>query len=351
MNAAGKSLIILTPGFPEDENDSACLPWMQNIVRAFQKEISPVNVVILAFQYPHKKEPYLWEGIRVIPFGGANKGGISKLFLRYKINRTLTKIHRQEKVAGILSFWYGECARTGHLFAQKAHIKHFCWIAGQDAKKENKLPGTIRIDGANLITASDFLQEYFEQNHKMRPAHVIPFGLDTKQFPDNIPEKDIDLLAAGSLIPLKQYEIFVETVKAVHEKIPEIKAVLVGKGPEERKLRQQIKEYRLESVITLTGELPYTEVLKYMQRAKIFLHPSSYEGFGCSCNEALYAGALVIRFTKPMKREIRNTIVVQTKEEMITKTTEQLQLYKEYKSVNEFPAEKTVRDLAALFGL
>jgi len=36
---------------------------------------------------------------------------------------------------------------------------------------------------------------------------------------------------------------------------------------------------------------------------------------------------------------------------MIAKTIEQLQQYRNYESINEFPVEKTVKDLAALFGL
>ncbi|MBK9485561.1 MAG: hypothetical protein IPO01_10185 [Chitinophagaceae bacterium] len=58
-----------------------------------------------------------------------------------------------------------------------------------------------------LIALSDFLQTEFEKNYGIKPAFVIPPGIDSKQFISPIKEKDIDLLAAGSLIPLKQFEI------------------------------------------------------------------------------------------------------------------------------------------------
>ena len=56
-----------------------------------------------------------------------------------------------------------------------------------------------------------------------------------------------------------------------------------------------------------------------MQRSKIFLHPSSYEGFGVVCLEALYAGAHVISFCKPMIKDIEHWHIVNSKEEMLKK--------------------------------
>jgi glycosyltransferase involved in cell wall biosynthesis len=56
-----------------------------------------------------------------------------------------------------------------------------------------------------------------------------------------------------------------------------------------------------------------------MQRSKIFLHPSSYEGFSGVCQEALYAGAHVISFCKAMNHEIEHWHIVKDKEEMTEK--------------------------------
>ena len=76
----------------------------------------------------------------------------------------------------------------------------------------------------------------------------------------------------------------------------------------------------LEKNILLTGELPYPDTLQLMQRAKVFLHPSSYEGFSGVCLEALYAAAHVISFCKPMKQDIAQWHIVQSREEMFEKT-------------------------------
>ena len=53
-----------------------------------------------------------------------------------------------------------------------------------------------------------------------------------------------------------------------------------------------------------------------MQRSRVFLHPSSYEGFSGVCLEAIYAGARVISFTRPMKKDIEGWKVAASLSEM-----------------------------------
>jgi glycosyltransferase involved in cell wall biosynthesis len=316
MNKDEKTLVILTPGFAKDEADSTCIPTQQNFIKALKEIYPQLNISILAFQYPYSKKEYKWFGATVIPFGGRNKGGLSKLLLRRKVNATLKEINSTNKITGLLSFWYGECALAGKKFADKYNIKHYCWIWGQDAKKENRYPGLILPRADELITLSDFLQDEFEKNHGTRPKHVIPPGIDTSQFNAEIIQKDIDILAAGSLIPLKQYEIFIHVVAEIKKQMPDIKAVLIGDGLEKNKLQTLIESHGLQSNITLTGELPHPEALQWMQRTKVFLHPSSFEGFGIVNAESLYAGCYVISFCKPMKQDIEHWHIVKTKEEM-----------------------------------
>jgi glycosyltransferase involved in cell wall biosynthesis len=316
MSSDEKTLIILTPGFPESEADTTCLPMQQNLVRSLKAMYPQMNIVILSFQYPYFKKKYTWFDTTVISFDGRNKGGLAKLFLRRKLNATLKEIENANKIIGLLSFWYGECALAGKRFADKNNLKHFCWILGQDARKENKYPGLIPPEANELVALSDFLQDEFEINHGVRPQHVIPAGIDAKQFNPVIEKKDIDILAAGSLIELKQYAIFLEVVAGIKKQLPHIKAVLVGNGPEKERLQTLITKSGLEITVSLTGELPYPETLQLMQRTKVFLHPSSYEGFSGVCLEALYAGAHVISFCKPMKQGIENWHIVSSKEAM-----------------------------------
>lgn len=320
MNKNEKTVVILTPGFPKDETDSTCLPLQQQLIKAF-KEINPrLNIVILSFQYPFHTEKYAWFNIPVVPFNGRNRGGIHRLLLRRKLNASLKKIQSATSIIGLLSFWYGECAAVGKMFADKHGLKHFCWILGQDAKKENKYPKRSKLPAGELVALSDFLRSEFEKNHGIRPDHLIPAGVNTNLFNTSNKERDIDIMGTGSLIRLKQYDIFMAVIAEIKKQIPGIRVILIGKGPEKESLQLLITELGLQSNVTLAGELPYLQVLEQMQRAKIFLHPSSYEGFSGVCLEALYAGAHVISFCKAMSREIEQWHIVNAKEEMVQKT-------------------------------
>jgi glycosyltransferase involved in cell wall biosynthesis len=316
MHPEKRTLVILTPGFPASEADSTCLPMQQGFVRALKENDPNLQIIVLSFQYPYIKQTYTWFGITVMSFNGQNKGGMARLLLRRKVSAALKEISHSNKIIGMLSFWYNECAWVGKKFADKNNLKHYCWILGQDARQTNKYPNSLKLHAGELIALSDFLQDEFERNHGIKPAFVIPPGVDSKQFNTAIQEKNIDLLATGSLIPLKQFEIFIEVVAETKKLIPGIKAALIGNGPEKNKLKTLIEKHELQSNITLTGELQYPEVLQWMQRAKVFLHPSSYEGFSGVCQEALGSGAQVISFCKPMKGDIENWHIVNHKDGM-----------------------------------
>lgn len=344
------TLVILTPGFPANEADSTCVPPQQIFVNALKENYPQLNIVVLSFRYPYQKGYYRWKGGEVISFGGKNKRGFSRLLLWAQVNKKLREINVQCNVIGLLSFWCGECALLGKRFATRYHKKHFCWILGQDAKQENRYIKRMRPSPAELIALSDFIAEEFEKNHGVRPAHVIPPGIDAQLFMHELPVKDIDLLAAGSLIPLKQFAIFLHVIAAIKKEFPAVKAVLAGDGPEKQKLQALAAQLELNDNLIFTGELPHAELLRFMQRTRIFLHPSAYEGFGVVCIEALHAGASMISFCQPMHQEIPYWHIVQTPEEMIALTTNLLKNGQSHTPQTPFLIGDTATAMMRLFG-
>ena len=349
-NPEHNTLVILTPGFPASETDSTCLPMQQNFVKAIKRNYPNINIIVLSFQYPYIVQTYTWFGITIMSFNGQNKGGLARLLLRLKLNRALKQINSSNKIIGILSFWYNECAWVGKTFAGKNNLKHYCWIFGQDARPANTYPKSLNLNAGELIALSDFLQGEFEKNHGIKPGVVIPSGIDSTQFKTAIKEKDIDLLAAGSLIPLKQFEIFIEVVVAIKKQLPGIKAAIIGSGPEKDKLKTLIEKHKLQPNITFAGELAYPTVLQWMQRTKVFLHPSSYEGFSGVCLEAIAAGARVISFCKPMKHDIEQWHIATNKGEMKDLALEILQTPAiDFKNTIPFCIKDTAKKIMKLF--
>jgi len=349
MKHSAKTLIILSPGFPKDEADTTCLTSQQIFVRTLNKNFPALKTIILSFQYPFSITAYNWHGNIVIPFNGMKKGIIARMLLWRRLWHTLNTLKKDNDVIGLLSFWCGECAFIGKWFGRTNNLKHFAWITGQDARKGNKYIPFIRPQPNELIAMSDFLYEEFYKNYAVKPLHIIPNGIDTSLFSQQNSERDITVLGAGSLIPLKQYDVFISVLKKIVERIPATTAILCGKGPQEMQLQNLISQQQLQNNIFLTGELSHQKILELMQRTKIFLHTSNYEGFSTVCLEALYAGCHVISFIKPMQHNIDHWHIVHTNEEMEKKAIELLAPGTVYTTVLPYTMDDSAKAIMQLF--
>ena len=351
MSSKSKRLVILTPAFPANESEENWVHSLQLFLHSVKRSFPEIEIIVLSFIYPHKVSNYQWNGTKVFSFDGMSFRKYRRPLLWAKSWKKLSEINKQKKITTILSIWCGECALIGKYFGKRNSIKHFTWICGQDAREKNKLVKYIRPLPTELIAKSDFLVDEFYRNHHIRPAYLIPNGIDTSLFGPPA-ERDIDILGAGSLSFLKQYNILVEVIAGLKADIPEIRAVLCGDGEHENGIKKMREDLSLQENLALTGMLTPAETIKRMQRAKIFLHPSSYEGFSMACYEALYAGAHVISFVKTMHHEIKNWHVVASKEEMQQKALELLkdpQL--DHEEVFTYSMDDSAASMMELFGL
>src|SRR5476651_775682 len=173
MNEQPQTLVILSPGFPESEEDSTCIPIQQVFVRALKQNYPELNIIIVAFEYPFTRTPYNWYGMPVIPFGGKNKSRLYRLRNWTRVWRRLTKLNKQHQVVGLLSLWFDECAFVGHNFAKIHRLKHFSWMLGQDARPGNRYFKWIKPKGESLIALSDFVARQVYKNYGVLPKNTI----------------------------------------------------------------------------------------------------------------------------------------------------------------------------------
>lgn len=341
------TLAVLVPGFAKDQNDSTCLPAHQALIRNINQRFPAVQVLILAFQYPFEKGEYDWHGNRLIAFGGRNRGGVSRRWLWYKVSRQLGKLKTEYDIIGVLSFWAGECAFVARRWAGKNGIKHYTWVMGQDAKKTNRYIAKSGLTGSELLAISDFSANELKQNHGLN-ATVLPLGIEPQAVSGR--KKEIDIIAVGSLIPLKQYHVCIDIVKQLKDKIPGIRMIICGAGPERQQLEAMIKENDLTRNLLLAGEKDHREVLQLLQQSKLFLHPSSYEGLCIACFEALDAGLPVISFQNPMNKPIRKWHVVHSTSEMGEKALSLLTATPDQEPVHPYTSADTADRVMNLFG-
>lgn len=322
MKGRPETLVMLTPAFPASEQETSWVTTQQVFVLALRQQFPELRIVLLSFYYPESVGSYDWGGMQVISFNGtagANRKWRRVFFWR-EVWKRLKVLLRENAVIGIFSFWCGECALIGHYFGRRYGIPHYCWLCGQDARAKNRLVKWIRPRPGELIAMSDFLVREFQRNHGIRPGHMIPNAIDPGMYPPGVPpERDIDVLGVGSLSRLKQYDVFVEVTAALQRRFPSLRSMICGEGEAGEEIRQLVEKRGMGRHIALPGLTPHREILKLMQRTKILLHTSNYEGFGVVCLEALYAGAHVISFCRPMDQDVPHWHIVSNMNEMIEK--------------------------------
>lgn len=297
------TLIILSPAFPVRPEDH-WLPFQTSFIRTLNREYPSLKIVVLAFHFPLVPERrHQWEGNTIITFSGGMKGKLHSLLLWRKVWRELQRLRDQCHIIGLFSLFCSEGAFIGHYFARRYNLLHRIWILGQDARAQNNQVRRIRPEAEELVASSDFLADEFSKSHGIMPAYRIPLGIFADDFPPTA-TKTIDLIGVGSLVPLKQYHLFLDCIALLKQERPGLKAVIVGEGASRPELEAQIHRLGIGDQVQLAGPLPHGEVLQLLQQSRILLHPSSYEGFSMANKEALYAGAHVISFCRPMDETI-----------------------------------------------
>lgn len=126
---------------------------------------------------------------------------------------------------------------------------------------------------------------------------VIPNYVDTDMFTPGNTQKDIDLLFIGRLTPQKNLFALLEALQGLA-----LKTVIIGKGGKEDELRAKSRELDLN--IEWQGNIANNELPLWLNRSKLFILPSLYEGHPKTLIEAMAAGLPVIGADSPGIREI-----------------------------------------------
>jgi glycosyltransferase involved in cell wall biosynthesis len=161
--------------------------------------------------------------------------------------------------------------------------------------------------------------------------------------------RDIDILGVGALIPLKQFDVLIKITESLRKHIPGIQVRICGIGEERENLVSLINNAGLHNNIQLTGSLKHEEVLQLLQRTKLLVHPSAYEGFSTVCLEALYAGAGVVSFVKPMNHDIRNWQIAVSTEDMTAMALRFLQTNFMHESITIYSMNDIAKDMMHLY--
>jgi glycosyltransferase involved in cell wall biosynthesis len=104
-----------------------------------------------------------------------------------------------------------------------------------------------------------------------------------------------DIIYAGRLLPHKNVDLLIGAVAELKKSHPKIQCLIIGEGPELGKLQALVSDLQLTANVKLQGFLESSDdVLAAMKASRVFVLPSSREGFGISILEAYACGLQVV---------------------------------------------------------
>ncbi len=160
-----------------------------------------------------------------------------------------------------------------------------------------------------IITPSASVRDVMRSFGVMQRIEIIPNGINLQPFANpskparreqfSIPQESTLLIYTGRIATEKGLSKLLPQFELAREIAPDLHLLLVGKGPYEEKLRQQIAALELEDAVTLAGPAPYTEVGNILAIGDVYVTASVSEVHPLSIIEAMAAGLPIAAIASP----------------------------------------------------
>jgi len=340
-------VLVLTPGFPQNEKDTSCNPAMQDYFKALLNEHPNIRLSIVSIHYPFKNTTHIWKGLKVYNCGGKGRKYPIKIFYLLRAISYSLKINKELSVNLIHSFWLAETALIGNILGKLFKIKNICTLMGQDAKKGNIYFKILNLKNIIKVTLSEYQSKYLIDSTGHNPNYIIPWGIDNIKLVEN--KRPIDVIGVGSFLSNKNYELFINIISKLKKEFPLINCLLIGDGKQKSKLLELIKMKKLSNNITLTGQLSREKVLSKMMESKILLHTSNYESFGLVILEGLVSGCYIVSKGVGMVTKNKKVVIFKNIYEACLSIKEIITTKHKFLPENPYPIKNTVASYIQLY--
>ena len=204
---------------------------------------------------------------------------IQKLYpLAVTIHHPITKDHRLE-IENASNWKERLSSRRWHNFLP------------MQKKVSPKLNKIICVSGPSK---QDVVEEFLVNPENVE---VILNGIDIETFKPDSDSKVVEnriVTTASADIPLKGLRFLINALPRVLKDFPETHLMVIGKSPNESKIRKLIDDLHLNERISFKSNLSEEEIVDIYHTSQIAVIPSLYEGFGFGAGEAMACGTPLI---------------------------------------------------------
>ncbi|MCR4650598.1 MAG: glycosyltransferase [Lachnospiraceae bacterium] len=240
--------------------------------------------------------------IEILSLSGATGGSLMGRINRIARMRRYFREHSDAAVIGM-----GTVAGIFTLIASMGLKNRVVVSERNDPRRLNHKPITGRMDRIRnlLYMQADAIvfqtyqaMEYFPPRVRVKGKVIINPLDDIEQSPVPLEERPKRVIAAGRLIPVKDFSMLIRAFDRFVEKHPEYTLDIFGKGELEESLREEIKSLGREDKIRLPG---FTDDIRAeINHSYIYVSTSTSEGISNSIMEALAGGVPVIATDCPI---------------------------------------------------
>lgn len=178
----------------------------------------------------------------------------------------------------------------------------------------------------HLVVQTERIKEFYSPKIQARTS-IIKNPVTEKVFGLQPVEKVDRLIAVGRLAYQKNYPMMFRAFAQVHKLYPQYQLVVYGDGPQKEEIREEITKLGMEGHIVLAGKSDH--VIDEMNRSRLFVMSSDYEGMSNALLEAICVGLPVLSTDVSGAKELidngKNGVVVPVGDEAaFTSALEQL---------------------------
>lgn len=141
---------------------------------------------------------------------------------------------------------------------------------------------TVRHADAVTVICEGLRQDVIARGVDARNVTVIPNAVDLDRFTGEVPrdealsrelglEGKVVLGFIGSFYGYEGLPVLIDAL--AHMEDPDVRLLLVGGGPEDERLRQQVRDLGLGDRVIFTGRVPHSDVDRYYSLVDVFVYP------------------------------------------------------------------------------
>lgn len=206
----------------------------------------------------------------------------------------------------MLSYWGNYAATYAYLASKSCEERipfSFFLHAGTDLYRDQIFLEQKIQCARNVFTVCDFNVHFLKSLYPLsfesfkNKIIVHHLGIDLQELEYHPFGRDpFTLLTIGSLLPQKGFVNVIEALAKLQKEFEDLNLIMIGEGTEKENLVRKARTLGIRNRITFIDQLPFEQVIYYLQKCTILIHPSNDLGDAVPTviKEALASGLPVI---------------------------------------------------------